>query len=81
MIPDIAGDDYGISFLDAVKSYIDIFGDDPDSGRVDENLVAFAVFDDFGVSGDDRDTRLSRPLFAWFVRSVSMSLWVSLLLI
>ena len=49
MIPDIAGDDYGISFLDAVKSYIDIFGDDPDSGRVDENLVAFAVYDDFGV--------------------------------
>ena len=58
MIPDIAGDDYGISFLDAVKSYIDIFGDDPDSGRVDEDLVAFAVFDDFGVSGDDRDTGL-----------------------
>ena len=41
MIPDIAGDDYGISFLDTVKSYIDIFGDDPDSGRVDEDLVAF----------------------------------------
>ena len=70
MIPDIAGDDYGIPFLDAVKSYIDIFGDDPDSGRVDENLVAFAVFDDFGVSGDDRDTgfpgRFSHGLYDLF---------------
>jgi hypothetical protein len=46
---------------------VEAAGDGADAGGVDEDAVAFATFDDFGIAGDDLDAGVSA---AWPMDSV-----------
>ena len=53
VISDMAGNDYGITFSYVARQEFVIAVESSYSSRVDKYAVAFAVFYDFGVSGND----------------------------